>query len=767
MRCASEIENVLGSEDVAAMLRKVRDLNLVIASLCSLLVVPLASAQAQGPGNRSFDANVSNIKASFDPPTAARGQTVLLRVSLDVAPGWHTYPTLQTDPEAKAYKTSFGLKSTADLILVGDWKDLAFLSKSDPSSGITDLHYLVGHVEWTHPVVVNPDATPGKKTVTVPFRFIQVCDKQGCVPAEPPPAPTAELTITDAPTVPVEEQFKKAVETATQGAKTGSPTSVPSTKPPAGSDVDPFNPKEDSKGAPPPAPADGGAGLLAFPTSEAYARSLEEVRERLIPEAEPPSDLLTFVLQGIFWGFVSLITPCVFPMIPITVSFFLKQSEKQEHRPLTMAAVYCGTIVVVLTIAAHLLLSFFRALSVSPYMNLFIGGLFIFFALSLFGMYEIELPSGLARFTSAREGRGGLLGTMFMALTFTILSFACVAPFLGGFGGTARTTNLNQFEQLLGALAFAATFASPFFLLALFPSLLKKMPKSGSWLNCVKVVMGFLELAAAFKFLRLAELLWHTPVLFTYDFVLAVWVVLSWLCGLYLLGVYRLPHDSPVENLGVTRMLFSALFIGLGLYLLPALFKTGGDGENQRPRGAVFAWVDSFLLPEARERAKGGLTWTADLKLAIDESQALAQKGQRQLIFVDVTGKSCTNCKFNEHSVFSKEEFTDLLGKYKLVQLYTDEIPDDFYAPAIRSQLREDGQRQSTDARLNLKFQADAFNNTQLPLYVILEPLADGKVQVVKSYREGKINDEKGFAQFLKDPLGLTARNLRADLGTR
>src|SRR5262249_11526942 len=157
-------------------------------------------------------------------------------------------------------------------------------------------------------------------------------------------------------------------------------------------------------------------------------------------------------------------------------------------------------------------------LSTSPLMNYLLGGLFVVFALSLFGMYEIELPSGLARFTSSREGKGGLVGTMFMALTFTIISFTCVAPFLGGFGGTAATSKPTFLQTLVGGFAFAATFASPFFILALFPTLLKQMPKSGSWLNNVKVVMGFLELAAALKFFRTAELVREsTPILFTYD----------------------------------------------------------------------------------------------------------------------------------------------------------------------------------------------------------------------------------------------------------
>jgi thiol:disulfide interchange protein DsbD len=462
--------------------------------------------------------------------------------------------------------------------------------------------------------------------------------------------------------------------------------------------------------------------------------------------------LLSFILQGVFWGLVSLVTPCVFPMIPITVSFFLKQSEKKHHRPLLMASVYCATIVIVLALAALLLLNTFRWLSINPILNFAMGGLFIFFALSLFGMYEIELPAGLARFTSAREGQGGLIGTVFMALTFTILSFACVAPFLGGFGGTANTSGLAWWEQALGGLAFSATFAAPFFVLALFPSLLKKMPKSGTWLNSVKVVMGFLELAAAFKFLRLGEIVIHPPTIFTYDLVLGLWIALGLLCGLYLLGVYRLPHDTPLEHLGVPRLLFAALFLGVGFYLMPALFKVNAEGENQRPSGVLYAWIDAFILPDP-VRSKGDLVWTPNLRQAVDElADARRRTGQRRLIFIDHTGETCVNCKINERSVFTKPEMKELLGKYKLVKFYTDTIPADFYAPAIRSTLAA-SDRQADDAmEVNLPFQKAAFDTEQLPLYVILEPLADGTVKILSQWDEGKINDEKGFAEFLRKP---------------
>ena len=181
---------------------------------------------------------------------------------------------------------------------------------------------------------------------------------------------------------------------------------------------------------------------------------------------------------------------------------------RKGHSPVLLAAIYSSTIALVLTVAGVCCMPIVQPFSQHWATNLVLGGLFVFFALSLFGMYDIVLPSGLGRLTAAGEGRGGLVGVVFMALTFTVISFACVAPFYGGFIALSASASSagDWLKLVLGALAFSVTFALPFFILALFPFLLKRLPKSGSWLNTVKVVMGFLELAAAFKFLRAAEL---------------------------------------------------------------------------------------------------------------------------------------------------------------------------------------------------------------------------------------------------------------------
>ncbi len=443
-------------------------------------------------------------------------------------------------------------------------------------------------------------------------------------------------------------------------------------------------------------------------------------------------------------------------MIPITVSFFLKQAENNQSNAVFLALVYCGTIVVVLGAAALTLLEFFTLLSINPWMNFFLGVLFIVLALSLFGMFDLTLPSFLTRFTSAREGRGGVIGTVFMALTFTVVSFTCVAPFLGGFGGMASSGQFRTWELILGALAFAGTFAAPFFLLAIFPALLKKLPRSGGWLNTVKVVMGFLELAAALKFLRMAELILSPrPTFFTFDLVLGMWIALSILCGLYLLNVFRLGHDEALHAVSVPRMLIGFLFLSMAFYMLPAMFASGPQGERQRPRGSIYAWIDSFLLPDSSEPVRAdGLQWTGDLKRALDDARAETQRTHRQkLVFVDFTGESCTNCKLNEQSVFKLPEIEELFRKYNLVRLYTDKVPDEYYPTAVRSRFHGSTVRQRGDAELNREFQGHAFGSIQLPLYVVLKPTAEGPVEVVGVYNEGKINNVGAFAEFLKQPL--------------
>jgi thiol:disulfide interchange protein len=719
---------------------------------------------------KSFN-EIATVSLTVEPSTVVRGQTATLKFTVKLEPGYHTYPTAQVDEKAESYQSAFKFENTPDYVFVGDYKDPpGYVSHAEPEDGILELREYLKEVTWERKIVIRPDAKPGKTQVHWSIAQLSACNDMGCLLAMDL-HPKAELTISDAAPKEVESQFRDEVlKTIGRGGNPDKPA-IPPPGPPDGTRGDPFDPARGNGGkAAPPKPADVGPAVKAGNYAPASAAENEQavqwVTDQLETQKAIPHNSLAFILAGIFWGAVSLVTPCVFPMIPITVSFFLKQSEKEHQRPVKMALVYCGTIVVVLTIAAVLLLSVFRYLSTNPYMNIGMGLLFVAFALSLFGMYELELPSGLARFTSSREGKGGLIGTMFMALTFTIVSFACVAPFLGGFGGTSAGSQITLLDRIFGGFAFAATFASPFFILALFPTLLKKLPRSGSWLNSVKVVMGFLELAAALVFFRTGELvLLPQPTLFTYDLVLGLWIAIIVLTGFYLLNFFRLPHDTPLEHLGVLRMLFGLLFIGLGFYLLPALFKHGSDGEKQRPNGVVYAWIDSFLLPESTGRGKG-LPWGANLRKAVEEARTQSkEKRQHGLLLLDFTGESCKNCRYNENNVFTKPEIADLMRKYELVQLYTDKVPPEFYAPDVRDKIGSDVSRLRADARVNLDFQKKAFSTEQLPLYVILDPAPggdDSKIAVVGMYSEGKINDDAAFAQFLKEPLSSAGQRAQA-----
>jgi thiol:disulfide interchange protein DsbD len=695
---------------------------------------------------RNPTADRIDFEASVKPNEVRRGETVKLTITGMPRPGFHTYPLTQRAPiQDELGLSKLTIEETPGL------KPLWPIQETDPQVDIIPNvgAYLEhkGPFEWSQDILVLAEAAPGSKTVKVHIH-LQVCDAT-CVWGDH--YLQAELRVTDAEPKPLttalQERLKLKPEIREIPVRAGpEPKPAPKTEP---------SPSQ-------------GTGKTAADNTVSMADQPEDHKaglEKLVTQIKrsnmenSSAGLLAFMLAGIFWGAISLITPCVFPMIPITVSYFLKQSEKEHHRPLTMATVYSLTIVVVLTIAAVVLLETLKQLSINPLMNFALGALFVFFALSLFGMYEIELPSGLARFTATREGRGGLIGTMFMALTFTIISFACVAPFLGGFAGTAATSGLTWYHRLLGGLAFSLTFAAPFFLLALFPTLLKKLPKSGSWLNTVKVVMGFLELAAALKFFRAGELvLIPTPTLFTYDLVLGMWIALGLLCGLYLLNFYRLPYDSPADHIGVARLLFGFLFLSLSFYLLPALFRYGAQGEKQRPNGTIYAWVDSFLLPEPGE-GKGELAWSGNLAQSIEEARR-----QHQLVFIDFTGETCTNCKINEYSVFTKAEIKELFRPYRLVQLYTDKVPDKYYSSSVRTKFGNNTSRQRQDAAVNLSFQREAFGTEQLPLYVILDPKQDGTIDVVGQYAEGKINDETAFAQFLKEPLTPRDGALRAQL---
>lgn len=692
-----------------------------------LLACLVAAAPAVAQQRLSFDQAVQKIEATVEPAEARPGQTVTFRLSVRLNPDWYTYPTAQLDKGFPLSRNDIQLPTAGELIFVEPVRDPA--DAHTKTSGSDAYLYYPGGATWEFRAVVPPAAAPGEKKVRLKtFKIIVCYEKTGnCLNPKVVPV-EATFRVAGEP-IPVEAKYAEVVRAATA--------------------AEPPPPKKD---VPPPE-----VKLVPQPTAEPkpvtrrlssdrdHAADTRAVADQLPPPGGDDSGFWVFVGTAALWGFITLLTPCVFPMIPITVSIFVKQGEKTGASPLRHALVYATTIVVLLTVAALTLLTLFRELAVHPVTNVLLGALFVALALSLFGLFELTLPSSLADLTGNKAGRGGYVGTAFMAASFTVISFTCVAPFLGTFSGVAASGRGGFGQLAAGALAFALAFASPFFLLALFPSLIKKVPKSGDWMNMIKVTMGFLELAAALKFFRTAELRWLTPpAYFTYDMVLSLWVAILIGMALYLFGLFRTRHDHEAhDHVGPVRILFGLGALGLAVHLTPALFSAGGHDRN-RPAGAVYAWVDSFLLPEpsAAEVVGGDLAWSGDLRRALDDARS-----RGGLVFVDFTGVTCTNCKLNERDVFIKPEVKDLFKQYSLVQVYTDTVPEFLYD-------RDPGlDRRDADARANARFQLAAFGTEQLPLYVILKPEPSGMTSVVGVYKEGKINNEAAFVQFLRDGL--------------
>ncbi|VTS02385.1 thiol:disulfide interchange protein : Thiol:disulfide interchange protein OS=Singulisphaera acidiphila (strain ATCC BAA-1392 / DSM 18658 / VKM B-2454 / MOB10) GN=Sinac_3167 PE=4 SV=1: Thioredoxin_7 [Gemmata massiliana] len=684
-------------------------------------------------------AKLASVEFVVEPAKAKRGETVTarLKVTLKEGGGGYTYPFFPADTKQLGKNDLAAPLPVGDLVFIGTVADPPnpdTKQRDDAPSGVMDQIYKHLAV-WEFKAVVSPNAKAGKSTVSLgKYTRLQVCDATNCYPARGDELPAATFEVLDGESDKIKpadlEEARKILN-------------LPPPKPSA--------PDRGSVGALPPAPS-GSANKAEVRKSakplDQYTDELRVIATNVLPPEEgsdfggiKQTGLWAFIATAALWGLISLVTPCVFPMIPITVSIFLKQAHGSFGERLKLAGVYCLTIISVLGLSAFALLKFMAWLSAHPVTNVLLATLFLVLALSLFGMYELTLPNALQKRLQAKQSKGGVIGTVFGALAFTVISFTCVAPFLGGFAGISAGNEgsgsliaVPTAKEIAGGLAFATAFAAPFFVLALVPGLMKALPKSGGWLDSVKAVMGFLELAAALKFLRTAELrVFPTTQYFTYDLVLGAWVAISAACGLYLLNVFRLPHDEEKPNIGVPRLLFALLFLGLALYLTPALFK-GHDGKNQRPAGVVYAWVEAFLLPDPEE-------WPTDLNVAIE-----ASKKSGKPVFVDFTGKTCTNCRYNEREVFSRPEFHSLFDQFELVQLYTDEVPSKAYAtdPGHSARIEE--------ADVNGRFLTAVFKDNTLPTYAVMITQPDGKVKVFK-YPEGKINHPDQFATFLKDSL--------------
>ncbi len=468
-----------------------------------------------------------------------------------------------------------------------------------------------------------------------------------------------------------------------------------------------------------------------------YSPASEEVQltesQREIEEKKRQG-IFSYLWFAMSMGAVALLTPCVFPMIPITVSFFTKRAEKNPGKGLRDSIIYAIGIISTFTALGFLLALILGSTGIqdfatNPWVNLFIAAIFIIFALNLFGAFEIQIPPSLLNMLNVKSQGGGIFSVLLMGLTFSLTSFTCTVPFVGT--SLVAASAGEWFSPIIGMLGFSAVFAAPFFLLALFPSMLHKLPKSGGWMNNVKVVMGFLEIAAAVKFISNADLVWKWGIL-PKEVFLAIWIGCSILITLYILGLFRFAHDSPVSSVSTPRIIFAIFFTSITVYLWTGLY------------GKPLGELDAFLPPQDYEELMSEIRidtpkidpalikkpnpggseneWFKDYQSAL----ALA-KTQNKFIFIDFTGFTCTNCRWMESKMFTKSKVSNLLDKYVKVKLFTDR-PQEPY-------------------KSNKKMQMQRFNSIELPLYVILTP--DEKLIATKAFTR----DEQEFIEFLQKGL--------------
>jgi thiol:disulfide interchange protein len=432
--------------------------------------------------------------------------------------------------------------------------------------------------------------------------------------------------------------------------------------------------------------------------------------------------LWTIFFLGFIGGLLALLTPCVFPMIPLTVSFFTKGSEDRK-KGMSNALTYGGFILgiyLVFSIPFHLLGSvnpeIFNEVSTNPWLNIFFFVIFIVFAISFFGYFEITLPSSWVNRMDANASRfGGMIGIFFMALTLALVSFSCTGPILGSLLAGALTADGGAWQLTMGMGGFGLALALPFALFALFPQWLNSLPRSGSWLNTVKVVLGFLELGLAIKFLSNADLVMNWGLLPREVFI-GLWILIGIGLALYLFGFVRFPHDSPNVKPSKVRLGLGVITAAFVVYLLPGL--TMAESRNLKLLSG-FPPPLFYSLYHQESDCPLGLPCEHDLNEGFTRA-----KREGKPVLLDFTGWACVNCRKMEENVWPEQGIFDLLSKeYVLVSLYVDDKRD---LPKEEQFIHETtaGVKKPIITKGNkwATFQAENFTSASQPLYVLLSP---------------------------------------------
>ena len=459
------------------------------------------------------------------------------------------------------------------------------------------------------------------------------------------------------------------------------------------------------------------------------------------------------ILEAILWGLAMLLTPCVFPMVPMTISFFVKGNENRAVGKFK-ALMYGLFIVLLYTVPISVIIGLtwifggstvtadiFNWLATHWLPNILFFVVFMLFAASFFGAFEIVLPSKLVNSSDKKSDKAGLAGVFFMALTLVLVSFSCTGPIVGTV--LIKSTSGEFWTPMVTMLAFSIAFALPFTLLALFPSLLKNLPKSGGWLNSVKVVLGFIEVALGFKFLSVADQTYHWGIL-DREVYLAIWIVCFTLLGFYLLGKLRFKYDDEVKHIGITRLALAIATFSFVVYMIPGMFgaplkalsgylpplatqdfvlSSAGSFSpfGSSPSGLTppSLWDGSPAIEPRVLRPSGGETAAYG---SIEEGLAAAKASGRK-VFVDITGHGCVNCREMEARVWSDPQVQAKLKEFVIVALYTDDkqkLPEDQWITTPEGKVLKDV------GRVNSYIARTRFGVNAQPNYFILGE--DGRI---------------------------------------
>lgn len=673
----------------------------VLFSLFLLLYSSLGFSQILKPA--SWSTATSKTSVNID-------EEVDLIFNVTIDPGWYLYST-DFDPDCGPIVTSFTFVPDPSYQLVGEIKPINAIDKYDEAFGC-DVRVFKTKAEIRQRIKV---LTSNLK-ISGTYDY-QVCTEEKCITFDGEFSFNqikVGISRTDAPKIePVVEQVEQ----------TENPDSV--------SEAKTEQPKT-------------------------YGKNTGPILDESILEGEAEDNsksVLGYMILAFVLGLTSLVTPCVFPMIPMTVTFFLKEGQSRQAS-IRQALFFGISIIVIYTIAGTIFALAFgaeglNALATHWIPNLFVFAIFIFFALSFLGLYEINAPHQLVNKADQAAEKGGYIGVFFMSATLVLVSFSCTLPIVGNV--LVLAAGGEVIKPVLGMFAYSLAFAIPFALFAMFPEWLKSLPKSGGWLNTVKVTLGFLELALCLKFLSIADQTYHWGIL-DRDINIALWVVIFGVLGFYLMGKIRMPHDSAIEKLGVPRLLLAIATFSFVIYLIPGLF------------GAPLKGLAGYLPPmythdfnlfateksqqeEICEDPKYGdfLHLPHGLSGYFDYDQALAcARATNKPLFIDFTGHGCTNCREMEANVWSDPEvLRRLKNDFIVVALYVDdktELPESEWFTSAH-----DNKIKKTIGKKNADLQIANLDNNAQPFYVLV-----GEDERVLAWPYSYNRDVSDFVEFLE-----------------